>query len=213
MLPDDEVALLLQSKTLTVSPCRRSFYRCVEQGKLYGLNQPQPFANPIPLYSRSSSQRGARFTAKGGPDTLYMAEDITTAYMEVDRAYRRVEGLAPNSVPRVAPPVVMFSITVELERVLDLTNLTVQAALQTNITELTATWRLKQSRRQSVPTQSLGTLVHASGHFQAIRYPSARDLRGCCLAVFPDRVVSPSLIEVYDPYNELIGQLPIPNVP
>ena len=213
MLPDDELTLLLQSNTLAVSRCRRSFYRCIEQGKLYGLNQPQPFANPIPLYSRSSSQRGARFTAKGGPDTLYMAEDITTAYMEVDRAYRRVEGLEPSSVPRVAPPVVMFSITVKLERVLDLANPAVQSALQTDFSELTATWRLKQSRKQPIPTQSLGALVHASGQFQAIRYPSARDLRGCCLAVFPDRITPPSLIEVYDPYGELVGQLPTPNVP
>ena len=79
MLPADELEILLNTGGIPASRCRRTFYRCVEQGKLYGLGLPLPFPHPIPLYSRSSSHRGARFTPKGGPDTLYMAEDITTA--------------------------------------------------------------------------------------------------------------------------------------
>ena len=208
MLADDELEALLTAGTVPAARCRRAFYRCVEQGKLYGLDRPVPFPNPIPLYARSSSDRGARFTARGGPETLYMAEDITTAYREVDRTYRKVEGLEPRVVPPVAPPVILFSIQVELERVLDLGNAALQAALGTPPAELTATWRLRQSRRLPVPTQTLGQLVFASGRFQAIRYPSARDADGFCLALFPERVMAPSLVEVYDPYGELVGRLP-----
>jgi hypothetical protein len=43
-----------------------------------------------------------------------MAEDITTAYMEVIRAYRKVEGLQPRTVPPMAPPVLIFAVKVEL---------------------------------------------------------------------------------------------------
>jgi hypothetical protein len=32
-------------------------------------------------------------------ETLYMAEDPTTAYMEVDRAYRKVEGIKRDTSP------------------------------------------------------------------------------------------------------------------
>jgi len=208
MLPDDELEVLLNAGGLPASPCRRTMYRCVEQGKLYGLNRPVPFPDPIPLYSRSSSDRGARFTARGGPDTLYMAEDITVAYLEVDRAYKKVEGLQPKVVPPMAPPVILFAIKVELERVLDLTDAGIQAALKTNVAELTATWRLKQHRKIPVPTQTLGTLIFQSGRFQALRFPSARDPRGCCLALFPDLAIAPSLVEVFDPYGELVGRIP-----
>ena len=135
-------------------------------------------------------------------------QDISTAYLEVDRAYKRVEGLEPRAVPRLAPPVILFQVRVELDRVLDLTNEHVQAALKTDTTELIATWRLRQSRGIAVPTQNLGRHVFNGGRFQAIRYPSARDSEGKCLAVFPERVVAPSLVEVFDPYGELIGRIP-----
>ena len=208
MLADDELETLLNGGGLPPSLCRRSFYRCVEQGKLYGFGSPTPFPNPIPLYSHSSSTRGARFTPRGGPDTLYMAEDITTAYLEVDRAYKKIEGLAPKVVPRTAPPVLLFSIKVEMERVLDLGDAGIQAALQTTTAELTATWRLRQNRQLPVPTQTLGRLVFDSGRFQAIRYPSARDPDQFCLAAFPARIADPALVEVFDPYGELLGRLP-----
>jgi len=76
MLPTDDIEALINAGSIPAVRCRRTYYRCVEQGKLYGLGHPSPFPNPIPLYSKSSSQRGARYTAKGGPDTLYLAEDI-----------------------------------------------------------------------------------------------------------------------------------------
>ena len=208
MLPADELETLLNAGGVPAMRCRRPFYRCVEQGKLYGLALPAPFPNPIPLYSQNSSLRGARFTPQGGPNTLYMAEDVMTAYLEVDRAYKKVEGLEPLVVPRLAPPVILFSLKVELDQVLDISDAGIQAALQTNPAELTATWRLRQSRHLPIPTQTLGQLVFDSGRFQALRYASARAANGYCLAVFPERVVSPALVEIFDPYGELIGTLP-----
>ena len=139
---------------------------------------------------------------------LYMAQDPNTAYMEVDRAYKKVEELEPASVPRPAPPVLLYNCNVELEHVLDLTNKDVQLALRTDEIELKATWRLRQSRGQPILTQSLGGIVYKSGRFQAIRYPSARDPQGMCLAVFPDLILSPSAVEVFDPSGELCGRIP-----
>jgi hypothetical protein len=92
--------------------------------------------------------------------------------------------------------------------VFDLTDAGIQAVLQTDAAELTATWRLKQRRNLPIPTQTLGAIAFRSGRFQALRFPSARDSRGHCLVVFPDRVTSPSYVEVFDPYGELVGRIP-----
>ena len=206
MLPEDELDAILASGGIPGVGCRRVLCRCVTQSTLYGLSLPSAYPSPIPLWS--SSSKGSRFVAKGAHDALYLAQDPNTAYMEVDRAYKKVEELEPSLVPQPAPPVILFNCRVELERVLDLTNTDVLKVLKTSEAELKVTWRLNQSRGKPIPTQILGGIVYRSGRFQAIRYHSARDPQGKCLVIFPDLVIAPSFVEVFDPFGGLVGRIP-----
>ncbi len=202
----DELAAAL-SQLPTRTYCRVLF-RAVLQAKLYGYDRPTPYPNIIPLYSRGSVDHGGRYTPRGSMETLYMAEDPTTAYMEVDRAYKKAEGLNRDAVPPTAPPIILFQCSVYIEAILDLTLPEVQAALGTNEEELTRPWRLLQKRGGMPPTQTLGRLAFDSGRFQSIRAPSGRSRGGVCLAVFTGRITAPSFVEVYDPYGQLSARLP-----
>ena len=102
-------------------------------------------------------------------------------------------------------------ITVEgiLLRVLDLTSSDVQSALGTNGQELTGAWRHIQATGKEAPTQTLGRICHQSGRFEAVRFPSSKSTpNGVCVAVFTERLQSPSLIKVFDPNGRLAQQLP-----
>ncbi len=59
------------------------------------------------------------------------------------------------------------------------------------------------------PTQLLGRVCHKTALFDAIRYPSSKNLPGGrCLAVFTDRLKGPAYLEVYDPNGHLAQRLP-----
>ena len=91
---------------------------------------------------------------------------------------------------------------------LDVTNPAVQQALGTTPVELTGHWRQARNRGQTPPTQQLGQAVYDSGLFQAIWYESARVPGTYCLAVFPDRLIAPSFLEVYDPAGNFQERIP-----
>jgi hypothetical protein len=59
-----------------------------------------------------------------------------------------------------------------------------------------------------VPTQDLGDAIVASGRFQAIRYPSMRDLNGSNIAIYCDLVADPNYISVNDKSNAVAGRIP-----
>ena len=85
----------------------------------------------------------------------------------------------------------------------------IQAKLGTNSQELTGEWRYTQEGGGEAPTQALGTICYETGLFDAIRYPSSKNLPGGrCLAVFPDRLKSPAFLDVYDPNGHLAQRIP-----
>lgn len=184
-----------------------NLYRAIELETLYGFQRTPPYPGPIPLFSRGPLARGARYTPIGGPASLYMAEDVATTLAEVSGISATILSLHPALAPPT-PPIVLITARVSLESVLDVTIEGVRAALGTSLTELLATWRMRQNRGQVVPTQQLGQAVFESGRFQAIRYPSHKSPGKACLVMFPDRITDPSFIEVHDPIGNLRQRIP-----
>ena len=82
-----------------------------------------------------------------------------------------------------------------------------QARVGTNAAELVAPYLLEALKGETA-TQQLGRLTYLSGRFEAIRGPSAQRPGGHTIAVFSERVVAPSKLEVYDPDGILTEELP-----
>jgi|HubBroStandDraft_3_1064219.scaffolds.fasta_scaffold339695_1 RES domain-containing protein len=162
-------------------------------------------AGPKPLWSLGSKLYGGRFTPKGSFETVYLAEDPVTAMAEVSGVLYCSQAPMPRT-PQ--PPWVLITVEGILLRVLDLTAPEVQAAVGTNSQELTGAWRQVQAAGRLAPTQILGRVCYLSGRFEAIRYPSSKNIAGVCLGVFTDQLRSPAMIRVLDPHGRLAQRLP-----
>jgi RES domain-containing protein len=145
---------------------------------------------------------GARFTPPGTFDSIYLADNPVTAFLEVSALVQLPGGPAPI---RSAPWVV---VTVEgaLHHMLDLTDARILSALGSSVAETTGPWVLAEQP----PTQLLGRLAHDSGRITGMRYASAKHPGGINMAIFPDRLTlhPQSHLEVYDPHGLLAQRLP-----
>ncbi|MEO7715868.1 MAG: RES family NAD+ phosphorylase [Capsulimonas sp.] len=159
------------------------------------------------LYGLGAPASGARFTPRGGPQTIYMADDLATAFDEANPV-QAILRLTHPGLASPTPPGGYASILYELETVLDLTDSVVQHALGTDTVELTKPWRQAQKRGRPCVTQILGRAIFDNGAFQAIRFESARVPGTYCLCVFIDRLIAPAHLEVYDPNNNIKERLP-----
>ncbi|MBX9582049.1 MAG: RES family NAD+ phosphorylase [Gemmataceae bacterium] len=171
---------------------------------LYRTIRPAFLVSRTPLSGVGARLRGGRFTPKGGFDTIYLAEDPLTAYVEFQHealTLRRdmddEHGVRLPAIATVTPHAAF-----DPGRVLDLTRREVRRTLGTDSTELTGPWRGFPIRRLP-PTQLLGREVFYSGLFSGIRYPSARHHGGVCLAVFEDllRAASGDFLDLDDASN------------
>ncbi len=166
---------------------------------------PRAAPGPKPLWSLGGKLYGGRFTPKGSFETVYLAEDPVTAMAEVSGVLYSSQ----HPMPRMAqPPWVLITVEGIFLRVLDLTDPAVQVAVGTNSQELTGAWRQIQAMGREAPTQLLGRLCYLSGRFEAIRYPSSKNVAGICVAVLIDRLRAPAMIRVLDPHGRLAQQLP-----
>jgi len=159
------------------------------------------------LYGFGAPVNGQRFTPRGGMATIYFAEDLATAFDEVHPEQAIIRKHDPGLAPPVSPGG-FAAITYSLNAVLDVTDSTVQHVLHTRAAELAAPWRQARNRGQTPPTQQLGQAVYDSGLFEAIWYESARVPGTYCLCVFPDRLASPSYLEVHDPSGQFQERIP-----
>lgn len=74
----------------------------------------------------------------------------------------------------------------------------------TTRSELAVPWRLEQAAGREPATQVLGRLAHASRRIEGLGYWSTKRVpEGRCLAVFPDRLRSPSELVVADDSGRL----------
>jgi RES domain-containing protein len=115
------------------------------------------------VHARTRAE-GQRYTPKGGPNALYAAEDLVTAHAEYHRVERIV--LAADPTYRVsANPTVELTIQVNLERVLNIVDPVIQAALATTVAELTGPWRKQMIKKLFCPTQVLSLRLAPSARF------------------------------------------------
>jgi RES domain-containing protein len=146
--------------------------------------------------------RGGRYNPAGGALTTYIAESPETALSEGLRPFLRSGAAATLTLP-----LVMLTIQGRLHRVLDLVDRQVQARVGTNAAELVAPYLLDALRGETA-TQRIGTLAYLSTRFEGIRGPSAQRPAGHTIAVFSERVATPSRLDVYDPDGALKEALP-----
>lgn len=179
-------------------------YRVVDNKYLTGNLLPRAHRY---LYGLGVPVAGARFTPRGGMPTIYIAEDLATAWDEVNP----VSAIVRQHDPGLAGPTRpggYASVVYDLATVIDMTEPGIQSALGTDRAELLAPWRQMQRRGRVSPTQQLGQAVYDSGLFQAIWYESVRAPGTFCLAVFPDRLTGAAFLEVYDPDGNIQERLP-----
>jgi RES domain-containing protein len=180
------------------------FSRCVAFHNL--ISPPSGIGGaPQPLWGLGSKRFGGRFTPRNSFETVYLAQDPTTAFNEVGLIIKR----AQSSVTIRTHPWVLITVEGSLLSVLDLTDATIVTALGSSHQELTGEWRYSQEQTGEAPTQLLGRLCHDSKRFDGIRYPSSKNMPdGVCVAVFPGRLKHPAFLEVYDPSGNLAQRLP-----
>jgi hypothetical protein len=145
---------------------------------------------------------GGRFTPPDKFETLYVAVTPETARIEAESILT-----GSGIVGSIAKPFVHFMINGLVEGILDLGHAAVQKSLGTTRAELTSAWRTVQARGHEAPTQMLGRVAHGSGSIQALLYQSSKDApRGRCLAIFPDRLVTPSWLQIIDESGRLTSE-------
>lgn len=157
--------------------------------------------SPQPLWGGASRLAGGRFTPRGGFDSIYLAGDPVTAFIEVSALIL----LPGGPVPVRSAPWVVVSVAGWLDQWLDLTAAATLAALGSNEQEVTGTW----VKLAHPPTQVLGQAPYDSGRITGLKYRSARHPGGINLAVFPDRLARAKnrFLEVYDPPGKLSQRL------
>ena len=182
------------------------FYSRFVEFRRLSATRAHPAPGQRPLWGLGSKLYGGRFTPKGAFEAIYLAEDPVTAMAEVTGVLYSPQAPMPITAQ---PPLVLITVEGILLRVLDVTVSAVQNALGTNGQELTGAWRHIRAAGQEAPTQTLGRACHQSDRFEAIRFPSSKSTQnGVCIAVFTERLQSPSLIKVFDPHGRLAQQLP-----
>lgn len=198
MLPVADLAAALPSAKLRT--LHGPWSRAVGYRHLLG---PPPGASgpPQPLWGGSSRLVGARFTPKGSFDSLYLASDPLTAFVEISAVIL----LPGGPKPVLAPPGVVVSIDGVVTRVLDLTDAATLVLLGTNEQEVSGNW----VKLANPPTHALAQAAYDLGTIAGIHYPSAKNPAGTNLVVFPDRLVAaPSdFLEVHDPDGHLMQRL------
>ena len=198
MLPLPELARVLTIIPLigTHGPWSRAI------GYQYLLSPPPGHTGgPQPLWGGASTIGGARFTPIGSFDSLYLANDPVTAFLEVSALVL----LPGGPVPTRTAPWVVISVEGIILSVLDLTDPATVTTLNTSQQEITGPW--VTSPRP--PTQILGQAAFDSGRVTGIKYASAKHPGGINLVVFSDRlrIAAGSFLEVYDPHGNLTQRL------
>ena len=157
--------------------------------------------SPQPLWGGAAKLVGARFTPKGGCDSIYLAYDPITAFIEVSALVL----LPGGPVPVRSAPWVIVSVDGMLNNLLDLTDASTLAVLGTTAQEITGTW----VTAANPPTQLLGQLAYDSGRIVGIKYLSAKHPGGLNLVVFPGRIsiAAGNFLEVYDPHGNLAQRI------
>jgi RES domain-containing protein len=144
-----------------------------------------------PLSALGSKLSGGRYNAAGAFEVHYLAPNPEVAL-------RETRAIASRSMPRRIAPLTLFSVDVELQHVVDLTNDGVLQALRLAATSLTTDWRAMVLNGQTPITHDIGAAARAVG-VEALIYPSARVPGAADLAVIIDRLRRGSRLRINPP--------------
>jgi RES domain-containing protein len=141
-----------------------------------------------PLSGYGSTRRGGRFNRKKSFEAYYVAAKRKTALLEVG-AIADMRGTVRSPTGRA-----MLIVDVDLTRVLDLRDHTVQSALGISVRELCAPWLLEQNRGRFPLTQRIGQAAREE-RFEGIAAPSDADRPdGWNLVILPETMLRSSTI-------------------
>ena len=151
-----------------------------------------------PLSALGSALAGGRFNPKGF-EALYTSLEIETMIAEMQHY--------ANTDPRLAGrfrPSSILTLEATGLRILDLSNIEIQALLGTNTQELSGNFIRMQNRGLESPTQTLGRINIEHLFFDALITESARQENGKNLVIFPDVAdLHKCTVTVFDPENVL----------
>ena len=143
-----------------------------------------------PLSGLGSFKYGGRYNFKTEFEVLYLTSDPDTAVAEGSRDRLLI------------PPSALITIKVRLYKIINFEDKKIIDSLGIREPDLHCPWRkIQDIDEKKAYTQVLGGLIHDSGEFEAIRYPSVERIGKYNLAVFTDRLNDNSEIKVYDPDN------------
>jgi RES domain-containing protein len=136
------------------------------------------------LSGNGAFKSGGRFNAAGIFPAIYGSTSPELAMME-SLAYQRRAGVPVER----AFPLVFKAVSVEVERLLDLTDPVVLAELQLDVEQLRAEpWWLARARGQESHGQAVGRAIYSAG-LQGLVAASSPSLdHGSNIVLFPDRL-------------------------
>ena len=169
----------------TITLTARTWYRAVPTGHI---------GNPL-----GTGLVISRFCPVGGAyHLIYLAEDRTTALLEVQAAVRSAH--LPRPLPVALHRYAVLPVTVHGIQVVDFGDVGARRRIQASVQELTGNWRdyphrpptgtwpSVRSDHTDAPTQTLGAQMHAVQHIAGFLSASTYNATKSNLIIFPARV-------------------------
>ncbi|MFY9268995.1 MAG: RES family NAD+ phosphorylase [Candidatus Manganitrophaceae bacterium] len=170
--------ILSQLERIEPEPLNGTYYRIV---RIEFMREP--------LGTLGSKRAGGRYNLKGKFEVLYLAADSDLALKESSPGFEVK-----------FPPHVLFSVEVNLSRVVRLDHPKIREELGVSLDDLLIPWRYDQNvLGQEAFTQKLGRMIRSSKRFEAILYPSKVDPSRSNLGILMDRIRKGSTVDLYDP--------------
>ena len=132
------------------------------------------------LSALGSKLNGGPYNAPGSCEVYYIAPNAEVAL-------RETQAVDPSGVPKRITPLTLFTIDVELQYIVDLTNDAALRALNLSAASITHEWRAAASAGTTPITHEIGTSARRAD-VEALLYPSARVRGAANLAVIVDRL-------------------------
>jgi RES domain-containing protein len=131
---------------------------------------------------------------------VYLSDSEETASLEINRKSSQID----------KADYVFFSVEVFLTQgFIDLTNPENQAALGTNLVELSTSWLVTNSMGTIAPTQKIALAAYRLGNIEGLKVPSVANPQGYNLVMFPDCLASGSYLRAFDYSGNLVQERPI----
>lgn len=165
-------------------PARGSFFRLVK------LKYQHP-----PLSAIGSKDIGGRYNAAKEFEILYAADGAPTALHETNIVVRAPDG---SQVTVVSAPYILFSVSYQLQAVVDLTVPQTQRDLGIALDELLVDWRPLVKRGETPLTHRIGRAARGAGA-EALIVPSAKSPGTANIAIIIDQLLIGSSYEIAHP--------------